>query len=75
MFTVLAFSSGTRVVGTVLGLSLVQLIDTSDPFKWRVIQVGWWGSGVGRRASWCVWDLGGVQGAAFLHLGCPTAAA
>ena len=39
MFTVLGFSSGRRVVATVLGLSLVQLVDTSDPFRWRVIQV------------------------------------
>lgn len=40
VFTVLGFSSGRRVVATVLGLSLVQLVDTSNPFRWRVIQVG-----------------------------------
>ncbi|PRW58602.1 MFS general substrate transporter [Chlorella sorokiniana] len=38
VFTVLGFSSGRRVVTTVLGLSLVQLVDTSNPFRWRVIQ-------------------------------------
>lgn len=48
MFAVLAFSGGKRVVATVLGLSLVQLIDTSDPWRWRVIQVGLGRVGSGR---------------------------
>lgn len=38
VFVPLNFSSGTRFVGTSLGLNLIQLIDTSSPFSWRVIQ-------------------------------------
>lgn len=36
----LAFSAGKRFFVTVLGLNLVQLVDTSSPLRWRVIQVG-----------------------------------
>lgn len=38
VFIPLAFSGGRRFFVTVLGLSVVQLVDTSDPWRWRTLQ-------------------------------------
>ena len=38
VFTPLAFSGGRRYVATVLGLSIVQLLDTSDPWRFKTLQ-------------------------------------
>lgn len=38
VFIPLGFSSGTRFVSTFLGLNLIQLVDTTSPWQWRVLQ-------------------------------------
>lgn len=38
VFIPLAFSGGRRFFVTVLGLSVVQLVDTSDPWRWKTLQ-------------------------------------
>jgi hypothetical protein len=38
VFIPLAFSAGRRFFVTVLGMSLVQLVDSTDPLSWQALQ-------------------------------------